>query len=121
MLKTNRNKFGRTRRLAKQRDFDHAFCTGQRFKMKGLTFLKASNERDHPRLGISIGKSFGNAVERNRMKRRLREAFRLGQDKWPAVDLICVPYRLAMELTVGELKELLEKVCEHSKPVTENK
>ena len=37
------------------------------------------NGLDYPRLGISIGKSAGNAVIRNRLKRLIRETFRLNQ------------------------------------------
>lgn len=112
MLKTQRNKFGRSRRLVNQRDFDHAFKGGVRLKIKGLTILRSDNTLGHPRLGISIGRRFGNAPERNRMKRRLREAFRLSQHELGAFDFVFVPHRPAMTLSVQDLKGILGKANE---------
>jgi ribonuclease P protein component len=53
----------------------------------------ATNELGHPRLGLTVSRRMGNAVERNRWKRALREAFRLGQHQLPACDLVCIPHR----------------------------
>lgn len=50
----------------------------------GLLILRmAENDCSHPRLGISVGKSCGGAVVRNRLKRLLRETFRQNQNSIP--------------------------------------
>jgi len=49
-----------------------------------LTLYMAENNCGYPRLGISVKKSCGNALVRNRLKRLLREAFRQSQDRIPA-------------------------------------
>lgn len=48
-----------------------------------LVLFIAENDFAIPRLGISIGKAFGNAVRRNRLKRLIREAFRRNQHDIP--------------------------------------
>jgi ribonuclease P protein component len=49
-----------------------------------LTLYMAENECHYPRFGVSVGKSCGGAVVRNRLKRLLRAAFRQNQDRIPA-------------------------------------
>ncbi len=56
-----------------------------------LSVLSMPNGLDHCRLGLTVSRRVGHAVKRNRIKRRLREAFRLGRDQWATgLDLVVV-------------------------------
>jgi len=75
--------FPKTRRLVSNRQFKAVLDNGRRAGNSLLTLYAAENDCGYPRLGISVGKSSGKAVVRNRLKRLLREAFRQSQDRLP--------------------------------------
>lgn len=75
--------FPKKKRLASNRQFKAVLDHGRRAGDSLLTLYLAPNLCGYPRLGVSVGKSAGNAVVRNRLKRLLREAFRRSQDRIP--------------------------------------
>jgi ribonuclease P protein component len=75
--------FPKKKRLASNRQFKAVLDHGRRVGNSLLTVYMAPNQCGYPRLGVSVGKSAGKAVVRNRLKRLLREAFRQSQERLP--------------------------------------
>ena len=75
--------FPRTHRLTHVKLFDAVYAAKTRESRGPLTVFAVPNDLGHPRLGLSVPKRVGTAPKRNRIKRLLREAFRLLQHDWP--------------------------------------
>ncbi|MGA2679500.1 MAG: ribonuclease P protein component [Sedimentisphaerales bacterium] len=73
---TKGNSFPKASRLLANSQFRFVLVKRLKAWDELLLLFARENGLDYPRLGISIGKSCGNAVVRNRLKRLLREAFR---------------------------------------------
>jgi ribonuclease P protein component len=114
----------RAMRLTHARQYENVYDARLRKSRGPLTIFAATNDLPHPRLGLSIGRKVGNAAVRNRLKRMIREAFRLSRAKLPSrsgghFDLV-VSARAHDAATLGEYQGwLLEAVAaiarEHEK------
>lgn len=71
--------FRQRHRLSHAREFAAAFNAKVRKSRGPLLVFTLPNDLGHSRLGLSVGSRVGNAVMRNRVKRLIREAFRLEQ------------------------------------------
>jgi len=76
--------FPKKKRLVSNSQFKAVMARGRRLSNGVLMLYMAENNLEYSRLGVSVGKSYGNAVARNRLKRLMREAFRQNQDRIPA-------------------------------------
>ncbi|WP_419524966.1 ribonuclease P protein component [Bilophila wadsworthia] len=85
----------RRHRLLRRPDFTLCYDEGRRFFSKHVVvFVRFRASGDPWRVGMAVTKKIGTAVMRNRVKRVLRECFRLHQALLPpAVDLVIVPKR----------------------------
>jgi ribonuclease P protein component len=105
--------FSRLGRLLKHSDFEHVYKQGRRHFSSHITvFYLRRAEGALPdrgaRIGFTVGRVLGGAVQRNRIKRRLREAVRLRRAVLQgAVDVVINPKKSV--LTV-EFSVVLEEV-----------
>jgi ribonuclease P protein component len=90
----------RRRRLSRSGEFDRVYREGRSHASRHLvvySFPRA--DADSPRLGVSVGRNLGGAVERNRVKRLLREAFWARAEELPdGLDFVIVARPAAGEL-----------------------
>jgi ribonuclease P protein component len=83
--------FPKSLRIRSRSEFSAVFETRIRHARGPIIAYARPNNLLHPRLGLSLAKAVGTAPRRNRIKRLLREAFRLHQHDWPkGYDLVLV-------------------------------
>ncbi len=105
---TAAGKFPKSKRLLKHSDFQRVYQKGRRQFTGNVTVFYLKREDPEPgagpRIGFTVGKVLGGAVERNRIKRRLREAVRLsGTACEGPVDVVFNPRKSVLLLSFVEL------------------
>jgi ribonuclease P protein component len=100
--------FPKSRRLAKQCEFRQLYQTGQKKSNRYLTIYACPVQGRWGKVGIVAGKRLGKAVERNKIRRKIREIIRtypeiIGKNQ----DLAIVVKSPALELSRRELAEQL--------------
>ncbi|MCP4098582.1 ribonuclease P protein component [bacterium] len=110
------NRFPKSVRLRRQAEFDRVYG-GNVFAADNVLVIKGvRNGLSASRLGLSVSRKVGNAVVRNRWKRRIREAFRQHRTNLPAgIDFVVRPKRgaacdyAAIERSIPRLLQRIEK------------
>lgn len=82
-------RFTKRARLLNAAHFDAVFKGGKRFTVGSFTAVMVSNDLGYPRVGFAFSKKQAPlSVQRNRIRRLLRERFRLDQAEFASVDLV---------------------------------
>lgn len=110
-----RLRFSRRNRISLARDFQAVFAARSRRQLGPLVMLARPNHRPEHRLGLSVGRRVGTAATRNRIKRLLREAFRLtrpqfGTGRAGALDML-VQVRPHTPLPLARYRQILRTLA----------
>lgn len=106
--------FGKEERIRKRKQYLNIYRRGGRLHSNNFIVILNPNPSGEKRLGVAISKRVGNAVQRNRIKRLVREFFRLNKDGLPdSQDMVIIAKKdvssLKYQDVCMELTDLLRK------------
>lgn len=103
------NSFPSSCRLHCHKEFDLVWKGGRKIHVPHFLIVILQKNCGPTRLGLTVSRKIGGAVSRNRVKRFLREYFRLSYFFLPSsVDLVVVAKKGAAELSLNQLASELD-------------
>ena len=84
----SRQTFTANDRIRKRPEYKRIYDQGRKISSRSFVLFLLKNDLRRPRLGLTMTRRIGGAVERNRARRLLREWFRRKKKELPGVDLI---------------------------------
>ena len=105
-------------RLRKHADYQRVYKAGRKLQSQSMSYFFRLRGADElapvyagPRVGLTAGRVLGKAVERNRIKRRLREAARANLGLLPQfADVVLHPRRLVLDMEFAKLEREVAKI-----------
>jgi ribonuclease P protein component len=105
--------FSQKERIRKKKEFLEIMATGQKRQTTHFIIYLKPNSKSFSRLGITVSRRVGEAVQRNRIKRLLREFFRVHKQRLPQTcDFIIIAKKGANQLSYHQLKRELIKLAQ---------
>ena len=105
-------------RLRSPRDFQTVREKGGRWRNDLLVLNVLPNDRAHNRYGFVVSKRIGNAVKRNRLKRRLRAIIRGYNNVGSGYDIVVIARVNASQASYHQLEQSLRDLLIHAKLVS---
>ncbi|MGC8907303.1 MAG: ribonuclease P protein component [Desulfomonilaceae bacterium] len=106
----NRFRLRKRDRIRRSADYRRIMQEGARYRTANFHIRVLKNDAGGVRVGIIASKRAGNACVRNRIKRRLREYFRLNRDKMPPeTDVVFIVTPGATQLDTRQLRTELDR------------
>jgi ribonuclease P protein component len=100
-----------SRRMRRQSEFKCAYASGRRYSNEFVTATTLRNDITWPRLGMSIAaRILRRAVDRNRVRRLIRESFRMHQQQLPSLDIIIGARAGAVKADRAHLRASLDRL-----------
>lgn len=98
--------------LKKNSDFSVVYKKGKSIADRNLVIYKLENGKDRNRVGISVSKKVGNSVVRHRVKRLIRESYRLQDESFvQGFDLVVIARVNSADKDYHELDRSLMKLA----------
>ena len=102
-------RFSRSDRLISKHDFQTVFAKPTKISRQHLVALSCSNQIGHARLGMSISKhQVKRAVDRNRLRRIIRESFRQHKNTLKELDIVLILRSECTRLTKSALRKVID-------------
>jgi ribonuclease P protein component len=110
-----RQAFTKDDRLRKRTDFLRVQRAGVKASSRSFLLFARRNRAGRGRLGITVSKRVGNAVRRNRLKRLVREVYRLNRESFPqAQDVVVVAKKSA---GVDSYEDVRAELCQAARKI----
>jgi len=108
-------------RLTSPIDFKRVRQYGKSYAHPLIVLVTLPNEEAQSRFGVAVGRTLGNAVKRNRVKRTLREALRpLLPASPPGWDVVVIARRPISEATFDQVQQAIIQMMQRAGLLKEN-
>jgi ribonuclease P protein component len=106
-----RQTFRRNERIRRKKEYEAIYRQGIRRHTPHFTVITTRCPSGASRLGLTVSRKVGSAVKRNRIKRLLREFFRLNRSRFPVpLDIVIIPKRNLPPLSYADVTRELESL-----------